>query len=229
MGINGFGEIVIQLTSHTTAGGLFAGPVMYPSSPVLLKRFPFTCRWENDFFEIPDELSKSVFDVDDGIVLHRRQAVAKLYQKLDGVAKALVKGPPGCGKSTCMFARALSSTRDDGIQVLWIALDGRKLFVIRKSLIEEYKFGKFNLWTDLADLIELDDHLTSEHIYVDQCVLNHQKGNGKDAELLQSLVEYSAKVKSRRIFAITSDGSNYLNRSGFAMDNVVGLIVWLDG
>jgi len=198
----------------------------FPSPLLKTAESEFHCRWENDFFEIPNELAKSVFDVDDDIVLHRRQAVAKLYKKLDRVAKALVKGPPGCGKSTCMFARALTSARDEGIQVLWIALDGRKLFVIRNSLIEEYKIGKFDLWTDLADLIELDDHLTSEHIYVDQCQLNHQKGNGEDARLLQSLVQYSAKVKSRRIFAITSDGSNNLNRSGFAMDNVVGLEPW---
>jgi len=218
-------EVLESWTSHTTT----AGPVMFPSSPVLLKRFPFTCRWENDFFVIPEDIAISVFKVEDKIVLHRRQAVIELYEQIDNRHLALVKGPPGCGKSTCMFARALMNA-SVGKTVIWIRFDAKRLLVIRDSGIEKYRIASAD---HIMDLISKDENFKSEYIYVDQCRLNQK--STRDTDLLQRLVDDwaleetlkpSETIIPRRLYAMTSDGCNDASYSGFAIKHNVYLKPW---
>ena len=193
----------------------------------VVDRFTHTCRWENDFFEIPHNIAYSVFQIDDRVVLHRRRAVDDLYHSIDRCNLALVTGPPGSGKSTCMFARALSRASEyKGGAIMWIGTDYKRMSIISNSEIHRYDLESITSWVQLMDFILNDDKFNFCEIYVDQCRLNHQKVSD-DCDLLRKLVnQWAITDRSRRLFAITSEGCNDLKRSGFQNKDIIELKGW---
>lgn len=191
------------------------------ATPEFIDRFNYTCRWEDDFFEIPHNIAHAVFRINDRIVLHRRRAVDELYFDLNDCNQALVLGPPGCGKSTSMFAMALSRASEyEGEAIMWIDVDSKRLLIMTNSAIDRFSIEFISSWGKLMNELLKDKKYRLREIYVDQCRLNHPKASG-DAELLRKLVyDWVCRDQSRRLFAITSDGCNDLKRSGFESKDV---------
>ena len=193
----------------------------------LVNVFNHACRWEGYFFEIRGDIASSVFQVTDTIVLYRRQAVDKLYHRFDTLNWALVKGPPGCGKSTSTFAYALTlSSQSDKVASLWIRADRKQYLVIRGSVIEQYTLRGSQSWDTLVDLVNC--HTNSfANIFVDHCRMSFHK-KGDDGELLQGLRDnwMIRNPSHRRLYAITSDGCNDFRRYGFDYGDILYLEPW---
>jgi hypothetical protein len=191
----------------------------------IIQTLNHSCVWENDFFEIPLDLATAAFDVKDKIVLHRRPAVKELYQRLNTRGLALVKGSPGSGKSTCMFAMALGlAGQCEESAILWVKIDALEFMVIKRSGIDHFSLPS-DSWDPLISIMN-SGSMSFSGIFVDQCRLNHQK-TSDDAKLLRIFFNnWKKKDGCRRLYAITSDGCNDYRGTGFKRKDVIELKSW---
>jgi hypothetical protein len=201
--------IIVVVPSEEYMHGVLSANVLRPVpsvqnvvAPKFVERFSYSCKWEGSFFEIPPEKTCSVFNINDRIVFHRRRAVDELYDELKHDNRFLVRGPPGSGKSTSMFAFAISRASEYAEEaILWIVAGSKLFFIIGKSFIEKYKIDSSCSWSQLIEQKLADETNKFREIYVDQCRLNHQKASDH-AGLLQDLVyDWVNKDSSRRLFA----------------------------
>jgi len=192
---------------------------------MLIQTLNHSCVWEHDFFEIPLDLATAAFDVKDKIVLHRRPAVKELYQRLNAPGLALVKGSPGSGKSTCMFALALGLVgQHEESAILWVKIEALQFMVIKRSGIDQYELPS-DSWDPLISMMN-SGSMSFSGIFVDQCRLNHQK-TSDDAKLLRIFFNnWMKKDGCERLYAITSDGCNDYRGTGFNRKDVIELKSW---
>jgi len=226
--------IIVVVPSEEYMHGVLSANALRPVpsvenvvAPKFIERFSYSCRWEGSFFELPPEIACSVFNINYRIVLHRRRAVDELYDELKHGDRFLVRGPPGSGKSTTMFAFAISRASEYAEEaILWIVADSKLFFIIGKNFIEKYKIDSSCSWSQLIEQTMADETNKFREIYVDQCRLNHQKASDH-ASFLQDLVDdWVNKDSSRRLFAITSEMYPDLYGSGFSGADVVQLKPW---
>ena len=204
---------------HTDQPRIIIGSI--PFAIKFIRRIDYSCRWEKGFMEISRDVAEVVFGMDVEIVLHRRNAMDELYTKLSKRNKALVVGPPGCGKSACLFAMALSCAQKG--PVLWIRSDEHRFLIIQMSVMIEFAIDAQS-WDPLHDYLR-ESKVRFEYIFVDQCRLRDQ------ADLVKQIKRRLAidHQSSTQLLAITSDGCYDPKRLGFTFRDVVELQPWTLG